>query len=68
MGRFEPANSCDNLNHRRKDAPVAHCPQCGRVVNSRIQPQHCTETRHAAERRGRAMYCVDCGTQLIFDR
>lgn len=65
MERLE-ANSCSNLNHRRANAPVGHCPQCGSVVNAHIAPQQCSETHHAAERRDRSAFCVDCGTQLIF--
>lgn len=55
---------CDNMNHRRSDAPVSHCPQCGGVVNPRIAPQACSVEKHATARRRQALYCVDCGTQL----
>jgi ssDNA-binding Zn-finger/Zn-ribbon topoisomerase 1 len=68
MGRFGQAELCTNLNHRRKDAPVGHCPQCGSVVNDRLPTQQCSESHHAAARRDRGTFCVDCGTQLIFDR
>jgi hypothetical protein len=68
MGRFEQLNPCDNLNHRRKDPPYAHCPQCGGVVNARLSAKMCTETGHAKARRDRTAYCVDCGEQLILDR
>jgi hypothetical protein len=50
------------------NAPVSHCPQCGRVVNEHIPAQQCSAAHHAAERRQRAAFCADCGTQLIFDR
>jgi hypothetical protein len=53
------------MNHRRADAPVGHCPQCGMVVNASIRPQPCNETLHAAARRIHTVFCVDCGTQLI---
>jgi hypothetical protein len=53
------------MNHRRADAPVAHCPQCGAVVNEALRGGSCNETRHAAARRRQLEYCVDCGTQLI---
>jgi rRNA maturation protein Nop10 len=53
------------MNHRRPTAPVAHCPQCGGVVNSKIPPQRCSDAKHAASRRQQTAYCVDCGTQLI---
>jgi hypothetical protein len=56
---------CDNMNHRRKDSPVAHCPQCGRVVNERLTRARCEEQRHAEARRRQSSYCVDCGQQLI---
>jgi hypothetical protein len=68
MGRFEQSAPCNNLNHRRQNPPVGHCPQCGSVVNEHIPAQRCSEIHHAAERRGRAVFCADCGTQLIFDR
>jgi hypothetical protein len=68
MGRFGQSAPCNNLNHRRTDPPVGHCPQCGGVVNADIPAQQCSETHHAAARRDRGTFCVDCGTQLIFDR
>jgi hypothetical protein len=68
MGRFEQSNPCDNLNHRRANPPIAHCPQCGRVVNERMPTGRCNESDHAAARRSRAAFCVECGTQLIFER
>lgn len=63
--RFKQGSACDNLNHRRSNAPVGHCPQCGAVVNANVRPQPCDDARHAAARRQQSMYCVDCGQQLI---
>ena len=57
--------TCDNMNHRRTNSPVAHCPQCGRVVNDRIGRGHCDPQRHAEARRRQCEYCVDCGQHLI---
>lgn len=57
--------TCPNLNHRRSDAPVGHCPQCGSVVNAQHHATGCTEERHAAARRQQSTYCVRCGMQLI---
>ncbi len=68
MGQFRVRNPCENLNHRRTSAPVGHCPQCGGVVNAQIRAQPCNETQHAAARRDRTAFCVDCGAQLIFNR
>lgn len=68
MEPFGQSDPCTNLNHRRADAPVGHCPQCGSVVNARIPAQQCSESHHAAARRERAVFCVDCGKQLIFNR
>lgn len=65
MGQPRPLNPCDNLNHRRTDPPVGHCPQCGGVVNATIRAQPCNETMHAAARRIQTVFCVDCGIQLI---
>jgi len=59
---------CDNANHRRRDAPVSHCPSCGGVVNAQIAAQDCSESKHAAARRRQLTFCVDCGTQLVFAR
>jgi predicted RNA-binding Zn-ribbon protein involved in translation (DUF1610 family) len=56
---------CGNLNHRRTDAPVRHCPDCGEVVNPAVRVRRCLESRHAERRRSRSNYCVDCGEQLI---
>ena len=65
MGRSSLPNPCDNLNHRRSNAPVGHCPQCGGVVNARIRAQPCNDTQHAAARRQQTVFCVDCGVQLM---
>jgi hypothetical protein len=56
---------CTNLNHRRSDAPVRHCPQCGATVNASHSASVCTEDRHAAARRQQSTYCVHCGVRLI---
>jgi hypothetical protein len=61
-------NVCENMNHRRRDSPVSHCPECGSVVNAALAPTHCDGSKHAvARRRGRA-FCVDCGVQLVTAR
>jgi hypothetical protein len=58
-------NPCENMNHRRRDAPVGHCPQCGGVVNARVATRGCNDSKHAAARRRQSIYCVDCGTRLV---
>jgi hypothetical protein len=65
IGQPGPPTPCANLNHRRTHAPVRHCPGCGGVVNDRITTQRCSEAHHAAARRERSVFCVDCGTRLI---
>jgi hypothetical protein len=67
-GRFTKADPCENMNHRRADAPVGHCPQCGGVVNASIRAPSCSESEHAAARRRQAAFCVNCGAQLIAGR
>ena len=62
------ANFCDNMNHRRRDAPVSHCPECGGVVNAQLAPTQCDASKHAVARRQGRTFCVDCGTQLITAR
>jgi ribosomal protein L37AE/L43A len=57
--------SCTNLNHRRSDAPVAHCPECGEVVNAGVGRRRCTEVEHAVARRARSVFCVHCGQKLV---
>jgi len=59
---------CQNMNHRRLDAPVAFCPDCGEVVNAGIPAKNCSDETHAKRRKGRSHYCIDCGKQLISDR
>lgn len=61
-------NPCDNMNHRRTNAPVGHCPQCGGVVNESIRAQPCDDVLHAAARRHHTVFCIHCGVQLIFAR
>jgi predicted RNA-binding Zn-ribbon protein involved in translation (DUF1610 family) len=57
--------ACSNMNHRRSDAPVSHCPQCGEVVNAGIPARRCDDAKHAAARRRQSEFCVDCGEHLI---
>jgi predicted RNA-binding Zn-ribbon protein involved in translation (DUF1610 family) len=59
------ATSCSNLNHRRSDAPVRFCPQCGEVVNRSVAIKRCSEREHAHKRQNGDGFCVDCGEQLI---
>ena len=65
MISMERGAICPNLNHRRRDAPVAHCPQCGGMVNVEHHVSRCDDERHAAARRQQMHYCVHCGVQLI---
>lgn len=67
-GRNVKREPCENMNHRRANAPVGHCPQCGGVVNESIRAAPCSETDHAAARRRQIVFCVHCGGQLIFGR
>jgi len=60
--------ACRNLNHRRANAPVPYCPQCGGVVNQNIPVRTCSSERHAVSRRQGSTFCVGCGTQLIVTR
>jgi hypothetical protein len=41
---------CDNMNHRRDDAPVRFCPKCGEVVNANIIVKQCSVEEHAESR------------------
>ena len=68
MEQYGRSTQCENLNHRRANAPVSHCPQCGSVVNSRLPARQCSDTSHATARRNRTAFCVDCGVQLIVPR
>ena len=65
MERSERRNACDNLNHRRAQVSIRHCPTCGGVVNEHVGKQTCSEAQHALARRERTVFCVDCGTRLI---
>jgi hypothetical protein len=60
------AIACDNLNHRRANAPVAHCPQCGGIVNQSLRaPRAATIRTHSAARRTFAALLHHLRTQLI---
>ncbi len=59
------ATNCPNFNHRRSNAPVRFCPNCGDVVNENVPRQNCSEEKHAKKRREMSKYCIDCGEQLI---
>lgn len=66
MQGTKQAQQCENLNHRRANAPVAHCPQCGGVVNATLRgAARCDDARHTVARRTFAAYCIECGMQLI---
>ncbi len=56
---------CLNLNHRRSNAPVRHCPSCGDIVNDAVPAALCSERDHDDKRRHRDHYCIGCGVQLI---
>ena len=61
--------ACENMNHRRRDAPVSHCPECGDVVNAGLRGAAlCDGSKHAVRRRQGRTFCVDCGTRLISAR
>jgi hypothetical protein len=64
----ERPEPCENMNHRRVNAPVGHCPQCGAVVNRNVHAAACTDSEHAVARRQRSTFCVHCGLQLIASR
>jgi hypothetical protein len=57
--------NCPNFNHRRTNAPVRFCPECGEVVNGNIPMRKCTEEGLAIMRRNGNKYCVDYGEKLI---
>jgi rRNA maturation protein Nop10 len=59
------ATSCPNFNHRRANAPVRFCPNCGDVVNEAVPTRKCSEEKHSKKRREQSKYCIDCGEQLI---
>jgi ribosomal protein L34E len=65
MTDFRRSVVCDNMNHRRANAPVAHCPQCGGVVNGALPKAKCDDKEHALARRQGSMYCADCGLRLM---
>lgn len=68
IGRPRQPNPCDNMNHRRLDAPVGYCPQCGGVVNESARRERCSDDEHAVARRRHTVFCVQCGTRLIAER
>jgi predicted nucleic acid-binding Zn ribbon protein len=67
-GQIKRPNPCSNMNHRRSNAPVGHCPQCGGVVNASVRTDGCEEALHISQRRHQAFFCVHCGLQLIVTR
>jgi hypothetical protein len=62
---MQRGTDCENMNHRRSDAPVAHCPACGGIVNAAVKRAHCSVEAHTRARRERSIYCVWCGERLI---
>lgn len=68
IGPKRSPNACENMNHRRANAPVPYCPQCGGVVNQDLPRRACTTEQHAVSRRQGSMFCLGCGIQLIANR
>ena len=66
--RSRLGTACENMNHRRRDAPVSHCSECGDVVNADLPATQCDDSRHAVARRQGRTFCVNCGTRLITAR
>ena len=64
-GRRGASLNCDNMNHRRDNAPVANCPQCGEVVSAQLARSDCTPESRALARRQQSVVCVQCGLRLI---
>ena len=67
MRQSSRATACDNLNHRRAQPSIRHCPTCGDAVNADVRVRQCSESEHAAERRHGSPFCADCGAQLTFN-
>jgi hypothetical protein len=65
MTSFGRVNHCLNLNHRRANSPVGHCPDCGAVVNQQFHRTSCTDAEHSDARRRRLVFCVHCGVRLV---
>jgi DNA-directed RNA polymerase subunit RPC12/RpoP len=62
---YRQPSRCDNMNHYRQNAPIAHCPQCGERVNANVDAPACDDAKHAAARRRQTAWCTDCGERLI---
>ena len=60
--------ACENMNHRRTNAPLPYCPQCGGLVNRDLPRRTCSAEQHAFSRRQGSVFCVGCGAQLIVSR
>jgi len=56
------------MNHRRTNAPVRFCSQCGEVVNGDLSTKRCSLEEHARRRRDREVFCVQCGERLVTQR
>lgn len=56
--------SCPNFNHRKANAPVRGCPNCGGIVNPNVRPQKCGEQEHAHRRKNGDLFCTACCEQL----
>ena len=60
--------ACENMNHRRRDAPASHCSECGGMVNADLPATQCDSAKHAVARRQGRTFCVHCGMRLITPR
>ena len=57
--------TCPNVNHRRANAPVWHCPNCGGAGNGEGPTKNFHKDNHAKQRRQRNTFRLDCGKRFI---
>ena len=60
------SQGCQNIVHKKSISFTNYCSSCGELVNSKFDTISCDEFKHARmKKREQAMFCIDCGAQLI---
>lgn len=54
---------CENMNHGRMVVSIKYCPSCGERFE-RGTAKKCDDAIHAARRKERSQFCLDCGKNL----
>jgi hypothetical protein len=59
-----PDTKCNNPYHGMKPAPFKHCPDCGALINPKINVESDCFKHHTLRKSKGYGFCPDCGIKL----